>query len=109
MSLIKPFKAIRPTSEFANQVAALPYDVMSSDEARTLVKNNAYSFLHIDKAEIDLPEETYIYSPEVYNKAKQNLDKLIQDKILVQDNSEYFYIYQLEMNNRKQTGLVACI
>ena len=75
MSVFRPFKAIRPKSEYASKVAALPYDVMNSDEAREMVKDNPVSFLHIDKAEIDLSRDTYLYSEEVYLKAKENLDK----------------------------------
>ena len=69
MSVLRPFKAIRPKKEYASKVAALPYDVMNSEEAREMVKGNPYSFLHVDKAEIDLPKDTYIYSEEVYDKA----------------------------------------
>jgi len=108
MSVIRPFKAIRPTKEFASSVAALPYDVMSSEEAREMVKGNEYSFLHVDRGEIDLPVGTDIYSKEVYFKAKENLDKLINNKICVQDEKPCFYIYRQIWNGRAQTGLVAC-
>ena len=74
MSVIRPFKGIRPKKEYAAQVAALPYDVMNSDEAREMVKGKPYSFLHVDKAEVDLPEETYIYDEKVYLKARENLE-----------------------------------
>ena len=108
MAVIRKFKAIRPTSEMAEAVAALPYDVVNSEEAREMTKDKPYSFLHVDKAEIDLPVGTDIYSPQVYAKAKENLDKLVSDGILVQDNKPMLYVYELTMDGRSQTGLVAC-
>lgn len=108
MAVFKPFCAVRPKSEYASKVAALPYDVMSSEEAREAVKGNPLSFLHVDKAEIDLPENTYIYDEAVYLKAKENLEKLSEDGICVQDKIPCFYIYRQIMNGRSQTGLVGC-
>ena len=108
MAVIRKFKAIRPTSKMAEAVAALPYDVVNSEEAREMTKDKPYSFLHVDKAEIDLPVGTDIYSPQVYAKAKENLDKLVSDEILVQDNKPMLYVYELTMDGRSQTGLVAC-
>ncbi len=108
MAVFKPFKALRPTPEFAKKVAALPYDVMTSDEARVMVKNNPYSFLHVDKAEIDLPSSTDIYSDEVYKKAAENLLKLEKGGICKTDSTPCFYIYRQIMNGREQTGLVGC-
>ena len=108
MAVIRKFKAIRPTSKMAEAVAALPYDVVNSEEARDMTKDKPYSFLHVDKAEIDLPVGTDIYSPQVYAKAKENLDKLVSDGILVQDNKPMLYVYELTMDGRSQTGLVAC-
>lgn len=108
MAVIRKFKAIRPTSEMAEAVAALPYDVVNSEEAREMTKDKPYSFLHVDKAEIDIPVDTDIYSPQVYAKAKENLDKLVSDGILVQDNKPMLYVYELTMDGRSQTGLVAC-
>ena len=72
MAIIRPFKAIRPVKELVDKIAALPYDVMDSDEAREMVKDNPYSFLHVDRAEIDLPEDINMYDTEVYKKAKKN-------------------------------------
>ncbi|MEE1010901.1 MAG: DUF1015 family protein [Acutalibacteraceae bacterium] len=109
MAVFRPFKAIRPTPEFASKVAALPYDVMNSKEAAEMVKGNPCSFLHVDKAEIDLPEGTYLYSEQVYLKAKENLDKLVDDGICKQDENAKFYIYRQIMNGRSQTGLVGCV
>lgn len=108
MAIIRKFKAIRPTSEMAEAVAALPYDVVNSEEAREMTKGKPYSFLHIDKAEIDLPEGIDLYSSEVYLKAKENLNKLVSDGILVQDGIPMLYVYELTMDGRSQTGLVAC-
>ncbi|MBE6756762.1 MAG: DUF1015 domain-containing protein [Ruminococcaceae bacterium] len=106
MAVFKPLKAIRPKPEYADKVAALPYDVMNSEEAKEMVKGNPYSFLHVDKAEIDLPEGTYLYSDEVYQKAKENLEKLVTDGICIDDNDAKYYIYRQIMNGRAQTGIV---
>lgn len=108
MSVLRPFKAIRPKKEYASRVAALPYDVMNSQEARHIVEDNPYSFLHVDKAEIDLPEDTYIYSEEVYEKAKQNLSSLVSDGILKKDEKSCLYIYEQTREGKVQTGIVGC-
>ena len=108
MAVFKPFKALRPTEEYASRVAALPYDVMNSEEAREMVKGNPYSFLHVDKAEIDLEKGVDLYSDEVYKKAKENLIALEKDGIMKQDEKKCFYIYRQIMNGREQTGLVGC-
>ena len=108
MAVFKPFKALRPTPEYASRVAALPYDVMNSEEAKVMVEGNPYSFLHVDKAEVDLPDCTDIYCDEVYAKAKENLLKLESDGICKSDEAPCFYIYRQIMNGRAQTGLVGC-
>ena len=108
MAYFKPFKSVRPKKEYADKVAALPYDVMNSNEAREMVKGNPYSFLHVDKAEIDLPEDTYLYDPAVYTKAAENLNKLVADGICAKDDTPCFFIYRQIMNGRSQTGLVGC-
>lgn len=108
MAVFRPFRAYRPSKERQADIPALPYDVMSSDEARDFVKGNRYSFLHIDKAEIDLPEGTDIYSDEVYKKASENLQRLKDEGALVQDKKAYYYIYRQVMNGRTQTGIVGC-
>lgn len=108
MAVFRPFKAVRPKEEFASKVAALPYDVMSSGEAAKEVIGNPYSFLHVDKAEIDLPAGTDLYSDEVYAKARENMYKLISDGICVQESKPMFYIYMQTMNGRSQTGLAGC-
>ncbi|HZK42772.1 MAG TPA: DUF1015 family protein [Syntrophomonadaceae bacterium] len=109
MAIIRPFKAIRPQKELAELVAALPYDVMSSDEAREIVKGNPHSFLHVDKAEIDLDESIDLYDTRVYQKASENLNQMIEDNVLQQDVKPSFYVYQQIMDGRPQTGLVVCV
>ncbi len=108
MATFKPFKALRPLPQYAKDVAALPYDVMNSSEAREMVKNKPYSFIHVDKAEVDLPEDTYLYSDEVYEKAASNLKKLESEGICKEDEEPMFYIYRQIMNGKEQTGLVGC-
>lgn len=104
--IVRPFKAIRPAKDKAEKVAALPYDVMDSDEAREMVKDNPYSFLHIDKAEIDLAKEVDHYSDEVYEKAKENIDRFLTEGIFIQDEKPYFYLYRQIMGDVNQTGIV---
>lgn len=108
MSVVRPFKALRPTKELAEKVAALPYDVMNSDEAREMVKGNEYSFLHVDKAEIDLPEDAYIYDEKVYEKANDNLNSLICRGVIRQDENPCLYIYAQTWRGKTQTGIVGC-
>lgn len=108
MSILRAFKAIRPTADLVNKVAALPYDVMDSDEARDMVKDNPYSFLHVDKAEIDLDPSIDIYDTRVYEKARDNLNKMIKDGIFVEDKQKNLYIYKQVMDGRSQIGLVGC-
>ena len=108
MSIIRPFQVIRPVSELANKVAALPYDVMDSNEARVMVVGNPYSFLHVDKAEIDLDPAIDLYDTRVYEKARDNLNKMISDGVFIQDARPCFYIYKQVMNGRAQIGIVAC-
>jgi uncharacterized protein (DUF1015 family) len=106
MANIKPFQALRPHNEFAAQVASKPYDVLNSDEARKEVEGNSLSFLHVTKSEIDLPATTDIHSDEVYQKAKSNLQALIDKKILFREEKPCYYIYELGWRGRTQTGLV---
>lgn len=108
MAIIRPFKAIRPINELVDKIAALPYDVMDSDEAREMVKDNPYSFLHVDKAEVDLPTDIDVYDDRVYEKAKENLDKMIGRGLYIEDDKPNYYIYRQVMKGRSQTGLVAC-
>ena len=106
MAIIKPFRALRPHVEYAEQVASRPYDVLNSEEARKEAANNLLSFLHVTKAEIDLPADIDIHTDQVYQKAKANLDAFIEKKILFQDEKPCYYIYELAWKGRTQTGLV---
>lgn len=108
MAIFKAFSAFRPTEENQELIPALPYDVMNSDEAREMAKGNELSFLHVDKAEIDLDRGVDLYSPQVYEKAKENLLKLESTGALIQDKKPCFYIYRQIMNGRAQTGIVGC-
>ena len=109
MPVIKPFKALRPEPELVTKVASPPYDVLNSEEARQLVKDNPYSFLHVNKAEIDLDASVDHYDQKVYEKASENLDRLIKEKVYLQDKQENIYIYRQIMKGRTQTGLVTCV
>ncbi len=107
MGTIKPFAALRPKPELAGKICELPYDVMSSDEARETAGWNPFSFLHVSKPEIDLPPGTDVYAPEVYAKGRENFQKLIRDGALRQDPQPCFYLYRQIMGHCAQTGLVA--
>src|SRR6187401_524753 len=106
MITIQPFKALRPEAQHAKQVASRPYDVLNSKEAKIEAQGNPNSFLHITKSEIDLPEDIDIHSQQVYDSAKNNLDAFISRKILFRESKPCYYIYQLVMNGKSQTGLV---
>jgi uncharacterized protein (DUF1015 family) len=108
MAVVRPFRAVRPVENLADKVAALPYDVMNSDEAREMVQGNPYSFLHVDKAEIDLDRNIDLYDKKVYEKARENLEKMISEGILIKDSKDNLYIYRQIMNGRAQTGIVGC-
>ncbi len=107
MPLIKPFTGLRPAPGRESDVAAPPYDVMSAAEARQMVQGRAYSFLHISRPEVDLPEDTDPYAPAVYAKARENLDRMIAEGVLVRDAAPHYYVYRLTMGEHLQTGLVA--
>lgn len=106
MAIIKPFKALKPKKELAEQVASRPYDVLNSQEAKKEAAGNNYSFLRITKSEIDLPDGIDIHSQQVYDKAKANLEMFIQNGTLHSEEKPCYYIYQLVMNGKSQTGLV---
>lgn len=108
MAVFKAFRAYRPSKRNQALIPALPYDVMNSDEAREKVKDNALSFLHVDKAEIDLPKDIDLYSPLVYEKAKENLQRLEENGDLIMDEQPCFYIYKQDMNGRSQVGIAGC-
>ena len=107
MAIIKPFAALRSEPVRAPRICELPYDVMSSDEARQVAAGNPSSFLHVSKPEIDLPAGTDIYAPEVYAKGRENFRRLIAEGSLRQDAEPYFYLYRQVMGRHSQTGLVA--
>jgi uncharacterized protein (DUF1015 family) len=108
MATIRPFKAFRPLPEFAGEVAARPYDVLNSDEARQEVSGHPLSFLHVGKPEVDLDPALDHYDPRVYAKGKENLQKLIDQKVLVEDPAPYLYVYAQTMEGRIQYGIVGC-
>ena len=108
MAKVKPFKAIRPKKGLEDKIAALPYDVYSSKEARVIVADKPDSFLNIDRPETMFPEGYDMYAPEVYAKAAQRFNEMISDGRFVQEDKDCFYIYELTMNGRSQTGIVAC-
>ena len=107
MASIKPFAALRPKPELASRICELPYDVMSSDEARQMAAGNPLSFLHVSKPEIDLPPSTDIYDASVYAKGRENFQKLISEGSLRQDAQSAFYLYRQVMGQHSQVGLVA--
>ena len=109
MALVLPFKAIRPLKKFVSQVAALPYDVMTKEEAQEEVRGNSLSFMHVEKSEIDVPEETKSDDPLIYEMAKRNFNKMREEGILRQDASPCFYIYRQQINGQTQTGVVGLI
>lgn len=105
MAKITPFKGLRPKKEIAAKLATLPYDVVSVEEARAYRKE-PYHFYHVTRSEIDLPEGTDVHSTQVYEKAKENIDQLVADKVMFQDSEPCYYIYELVMDGRSQTGLI---
>ena len=107
MSLIRPFAGLRPVPEHAADVVAPPYDVLNSAEARERASGRPWSFLHISKAEIDLPENTDPYDPAVYAKSAENLKKMLAEGILMREHKDCYYVYRLIMDGHAQTGLVA--
>jgi uncharacterized protein (DUF1015 family) len=107
MATIKPFPALRPDPALAERICELPYDVMSSAEARVTANGNPLSFLHVSKPEIDLPPSIDHYAPEVYAKGKENFQQMIAKGALAQDPQPVFYLYRQTMGRHSQTGLVA--
>ena len=106
MAILKAFKGLRPKKDKVSLVASRPYDVINSEEAKIEAGDNVHSFLHVVKPEIDLPADLDHYSPLVYQKAKDNFEKLIKDGMFLQDQTDCLYIYRLTMDGRKQTGIV---
>ncbi len=109
MSTIRPFRGLRPRPELAVKIAAPPYDVLSSDEARERVKDNPISFLRVNKPEVDFPPDTPIYSKEVYEQGKKNFETLVSSGQMVQDKKPSFYLHELTWRGKTQIGLVATL
>jgi uncharacterized protein (DUF1015 family) len=107
VAIIKPFRALRPLPERAADVAAVPYDVVNTEEARALAGDNPLSFLRVSRPEIELPEGVNVYADEVYAKAATNFDRLIEQAPMIIEDDPSFYLYRLAMAGRAQTGLVA--
>ena len=107
MAVIRPFKALRPTKEKSQLVASVPYDVVNREEAKHFAEGNPLSYLHITRSEIDLPEVKDVYSKEVYQKASENLNRIIKEAPLKTDDKPSFYLYRLIMDGRAQTGICA--
>ncbi len=108
MAVVRPFKGIRPKEDLVEKVASLPYDVMNREEAKKMAEGKDLSFLHVVRAEIDVDDSVSQYDEVVYQTARKNLDKFIEDGILEQDETPKYYIYRQLMNGRVQTGLVGC-
>ena len=108
MAIIRPCKALRPPEERAAQVGAVPYDVVNTEEARALASGNPWSFLHVSRPEIDLPDGTPIYSDQVYTKAAENFEKLKKNCPLTSEETPSLYLYRLIMGRQEQIGIVAC-
>lgn len=109
MSVIKPFKAWRPRTDAAQEVACVPYDVINTAEARELAEGKPHSFLHVIRPEIDLPKDISVYDPKVYEKGQENLKKLLNSDLFMQEEEEALYIYRLVMDGRSQTGIFGCV
>ena len=108
MAQIRPFCCIRPAGELAGRVAALPYDVYSREEAKKAVMGSPDSFLNIDRAETQFPDDMDMYDQKVYQKAHDLLWEKVSDGSFIRDEKKNYYIYELTMNGRTQTGIAAC-
>lgn len=108
MAIVKPFRCIRPVKDLAHRIAALPYDVYSREEAKKEIGREPLSFLRIDRAETNFDDQVDTYDPKVYEKAKELLYGMIKDGTFITDGEECYYVYELIMDGRSQTGLVAC-
>jgi uncharacterized protein (DUF1015 family) len=108
MSELRPFRAVRPARERAAAVSSVPYDVVNTEEARRLAAGNPLSFLHVTRSEIDLPDGTDPYAPQVYARAKANFTALRHDAPLVEEDAPSLYFYRLRMGGHEQTGVAAC-
>ncbi len=108
MTTFRPFRAVRPAADLASSIAALPYDVYSSAEARRITEQEPLSFLRIDRAETQFPEGTDMYSQEVYDRARDTINDMIRKGQFIEEKTPCYYLYALTMNGRNQTGLVGC-
>ena len=108
MAVFRAFRALRPVTDKAEAVAALPYDVVNRQEAKKIGDRNPDSFLHVDRAEMDLPPETDLYDSIVYDRARKNLDDMEKNGTMMQDEMPCYYIYELTRKGKTQTGLVGC-
>jgi len=106
MALVLPFKAVRPQANYAAQVAALPYDVMTREEGEKATAGKPMSFMHVEKSEIDVPDGTQPDDPIIYETARRNFNKLMEERILLQDQSPCYYVYRQQMGSQVQTGIV---
>lgn len=107
MSIVLPFKALRPQKQFVEAVAAHPYDVMSVQEAQEIVRKNPLSFLRVEKSEVDMPDAHDAHDDRIYEIAKENLNRLVQEEVLFQDKKPCFYLYRQKMGSHEQYGIVA--
>ena len=103
MSILVPFKAFRPIEDKVKEIASRPYDVLNSKEAREICKDNPNSFYRVIKPELEFADDADHYAPEVYKKGKENFDRLVNGGLMVQDETENYYAYQIVMNGHKQT------
>ena len=108
MASIRPFRALRPSTETAAEVSSVPYDVVSTEEAREIASRNPLSFLHVTRSEVDLPPDTDPYAPAVYERARRNYDELFRLAPMIMDDVECLYFYRLRMGTHSQTGLAGC-
>ena len=104
--LLPPFAGLRPSPDFAQDVIAPPYDVLTTEEARKLANGKPWSFLHISKPEIDLPQGINPYGDEVYAKGKKNILRMLEEGVLVRDQAPAYYIYRVQIEDHVQTGVV---
>lgn len=109
MAIVRAFKAIRPDKKYADKVVSLPYDVMNREEAANMADGNPYSFLHICRSEIDMPEQDNPYETCVYERAKANIEQNLEDGVFIEEDKPVLYLYKQVMNGRAQVGIVGCV
>lgn len=106
MATLRAFAAFRPSPEFVADVASLPYDVVSDEEARAIAQKSPYSFMRVVRSEVCLPEDVDVHAPQVYEKAKENLEELCSKHVIIEEDAPSLYVYRLTINSRSQTGVV---